>query len=69
IVEVVQTSLIVVRRNSCTFWNFSPRVNLARTSLDVVRTRSYVSRVGNQLSQSRLNEFGVVRTSFAEARV
>ncbi|KAF6147503.1 hypothetical protein GIB67_021329, partial [Kingdonia uniflora] len=69
IVEVVLTTLIVVRTNSCTPWNFGPRVNLVRTSLDVVRTKCYVSRVGDQLSQSRLNEIGVVRTSFAEARV
>ncbi|KAF6170574.1 hypothetical protein GIB67_000373, partial [Kingdonia uniflora] len=50
-------------------WNFGPRVNLVRTSLDVVRTGCYVSRVGDQLSQSCLNELGVVRTSFADARV
>ncbi|KAF6172234.1 hypothetical protein GIB67_024856, partial [Kingdonia uniflora] len=46
-------------------WNFGPRVNLVRTSLDVARTRCYASRVGDQLSQSRLNELGVVRMSFA----
>ncbi|KAF6140583.1 hypothetical protein GIB67_013876, partial [Kingdonia uniflora] len=40
---------------SCTPWNFGPRVNLVRTILDVVRTRCYVFRVGDQLSQSRLN--------------
>ncbi|KAF6172575.1 hypothetical protein GIB67_007088, partial [Kingdonia uniflora] len=37
IVEVVRTSLIVVRTNSCTPWNFGPRVNLVRT---IVRTNS-----------------------------
>ncbi|KAF6144991.1 hypothetical protein GIB67_013342, partial [Kingdonia uniflora] len=51
---------------SCTSWNFGPRVNLFRTNLDIVRTRYYISRVGDQLSQSRLNELGVVRTSFAQ---
>ncbi|KAF6142188.1 hypothetical protein GIB67_037106, partial [Kingdonia uniflora] len=69
IIEVVRTSLIVVRTNSCTPWNFGPRVNLVRTSLDVVRARCYIFRVGDQLLQSCLSELGVVRTSFIEARV
>ncbi|KAF6145074.1 hypothetical protein GIB67_013425, partial [Kingdonia uniflora] len=45
----------------CTYWNFGPGVNLVRTSLDVVRTKCYVSRTRDQLSQSRLND---VRTNF-----
>ncbi|KAF6156718.1 hypothetical protein GIB67_017140, partial [Kingdonia uniflora] len=69
IVEVVRTSLIVVRTNSCTLWNFGPRVNLVRTKLDVILTRCYASRAGDQLLQSLLNELRVVRTSFPEARV
>ncbi|KAF6138949.1 hypothetical protein GIB67_025678, partial [Kingdonia uniflora] len=43
----------------CTHWNFGLGVNLVRTSLDVVRTRCYIYRVGDQLSQSRSNELGV----------
>ncbi|KAF6134709.1 hypothetical protein GIB67_002110, partial [Kingdonia uniflora] len=39
-VNLVRTSLDVVRTNSCTHWNFGPGVNLVRTSLELFERAS-----------------------------